>query len=58
MKIEITGHPIRHKKRLKELRLKLENDGAEVEVIYKITDHITIKREHTESKDKPGKDES
>ena len=48
MKIEITGHPIRHKKRLKELRLQLENDGAEVEVIYKITDHITIKREHRE----------
>ncbi len=46
MKIKITGHPIRHKKRIKELRLQLENDGAEVEVIYKITDHITIKREH------------
>ncbi len=46
MKIKITGHPIRHKKRLKEIRLQLENDGAEVEVIYENTDHITIKREH------------
>jgi len=58
MKIEITGHPIRHKERLKELRLQLEKDGADVEVIYKNTDHITIKREHRESKDKPDKNES
>ena len=46
MKIKITGHPIRHKERLKELSLQLEKDGAEVEVIYENTDHITIKREH------------
>ena len=58
MKIKITGHPIRHKERLKELSLQLEKDGAEVEVIYENTDHITIKRENNESKDKPHKNES
>ena len=58
MKIEITGNAVRHKKRIKELRLQLEKDGAEVEVIYENTDHITIKREDNESKDKRDKNES
>ena len=58
MKIKITGHPIRHKERLKELSLQLEKDGAEVEVTYENTDHITIKRENNESKDKRDKNES
>ena len=54
-KIKITGNAVRHKKRIKELRLQLESTGAEVEVVYENTNHIKIENENGESKDKPSK---
>jgi hypothetical protein len=58
-KIKITGNAVRHKKRIKEIRLELENEDTEVEVVYENTNHIKIERiENRTSKDKPSKNES
>tara|TARA_R110001632_G_scaffold2092_1_gene9230 strand:+ start:1424 stop:1582 length:159 start_codon:yes stop_codon:yes gene_type:complete len=48
MKIKITGNAVRHKKRIKELRLQLESTGAEVEVVYENTNYIKIENINTE----------
>ncbi len=54
--IKIVGHPIRHKKRIKEIQARFLDSGAEVEVYYENTNHITITNEDRESKDNPSKD--
>ena len=48
MKIKITGNAVRHKKRIKELRLQFESTGAEVEVVYENTNHIKIENINTD----------
>lgn len=58
MTVKIFGHPIRHKERLKELEAQFKRDGVAIEVIYKNTNHISIRNENREGKDKPGKNES
>ena len=49
-KIKITGNAVRHKKRIKELRLELENENTEVEVVYENTNHIKIQRIENQQK--------
>jgi len=49
--ITITGHPIRHKKRIEEIEQRFLDSGADVEVIYKNINHISIKNENRENKD-------
>jgi len=49
--IIITGHPIRHKKRIQEIQARFLDSGADVEVIYKNINHIIIKNENRENKD-------
>ena len=56
--IKIVGHPIRHKKRIKEIQARFLDSGAEVEVCYENTNHITITNENRESKDREDKNES
>ena len=56
--ILITGHPIRHKKRIQEIQAKFLDSGADVEVIYKNIDHIIIKNENRKGKYKQDKNES
>ena len=58
MAIKIVGNPIRHKKRIAEMRERFESSGEQVEVIYENTDHITITNESGKDKDKPGKNKS
>jgi hypothetical protein len=50
--IKITGNYIRHKKRIKEMKQIFEEAGAEVEVIYKKTNHIKIVDTTLKSKNK------
>ena len=45
MAIKIVGNPVRHKKRIAEIRERFESSGEQVEVIYENTDHITITNE-------------
>ena len=45
MAIKIVGNPVRHKKRIAEMRERFESSGEQVEVIYQNTDHITITNE-------------
>ena len=40
--IKIVGHPIRHKKRMKEIEARFKGSGEEVNMVYKNTNHITI----------------
>lgn len=54
--IKIVGHPIRHKKRIKEIQARFLDSGADVEVCYENTNHITITNENRKGKDKPSKD--
>jgi|TARA_R100000479_G_C6391280_1_gene205255 hypothetical protein len=56
--IVITGHPIRHKKRIQEIQARFLDSGAEVEVHYENTDHITITNENRKGKYKQDKNES
>ena len=56
--IKIVGHPIRHKKRIKEMQARFLDSGEDVEVHYENTNHITITNESGKDKDKPGKNES
>ena len=49
-KIKITGNAVRHKKRIKELRLQFESTGAEVEIVYENTNHIKIERIENQQK--------
>ena len=56
--IKIVGHPIRHKKRIKEIQATFLDSGAEVDVCYENTNHITITNENRESKDREDKNES
>tara|TARA_R100000353_G_scaffold145939_1_gene104730 strand:+ start:9366 stop:9539 length:174 start_codon:yes stop_codon:yes gene_type:complete len=56
--IKITGHPIRHKKRIQEIQARFLDSGEDVEVEYKNQNHILIVNESTEGKDKPGKNKS
>ena len=58
MAIKIVGNPVRHKKRIEEMRKRFESSGEQVEVIYKNTNHISIINESGKDKDKPGKNES
>ena len=53
--IVITGHPIRHKKRIQEIQASFLDSGADVEVIYKNIDHIIIKNENGKNKDQQNK---
>lgn len=55
-KIKIVGHPIRHKKRIKEIQARFLDSGADVEVCYENTNHITITNENRESKDRKDKE--
>lgn len=50
--IKIIGNYIRHKKRIKEMKQIFEEAGAEVEVIYKKTNHIKIVDTTLKSKNK------
>ena len=43
--IKIVGHPIRHKKRIKEIQARFLDSGENVEVHYENTNHITITNE-------------
>ncbi len=43
--IKIVGHPIRHKKRIKEIQARFLDSGEDVEVHYENTNHITITNE-------------
>ena len=52
MTVKVFAHPIRHKERLKELEAQFKRDGVAIEIIYKNTNHITIKNENRVSKDK------
>ena len=54
--IKIVGHSIRHKKRIKEIQARFLDSGAEVEVCYENTNHITITNEDRESKDREDKE--
>ena len=54
--IKIVGHPIRHKKRINEIQSRFLDSGADVEVCYKNTNHITITNENRESKDREDKE--
>lgn len=56
--IKIVGHPIRHKKRMKEIEARFKGSGEEVNMVYKNTNHISIRNENREGKDKQGKNES
>ena len=56
--IVITGHPIRHKKRIQEIQARFLDSNADVEVIYKNIDHIIIKNENRKGKDKQYKNKS
>ena len=56
--IKITGHPIRHKKRIREIQARFLDSGEDVEVEYKNQNHITIINENRESKNQQGKAES
>ena len=56
--IKIVGHPIRHKKRIKEIQARFLDSGADVDVCYENTNHITITNENRESKDRKDKNES
>jgi antitoxin component of MazEF toxin-antitoxin module len=56
--IKITGHPIRHKKRIQEMQARFLDSGEDVEVEYKNQNHILITNENRESKDQQGKAES
>jgi len=56
--IKIVGHPIRHKKRIKEIQARFLDSGEDVEVHYENTNHITITNENRESKDREDKNES
>ena len=56
--IKIVGHPIRHKKRIQEIQARFLDSGADVEIHYENTDHITITYENGEGKDKQDKNES
>jgi hypothetical protein len=56
--IKITGHPIRHKKRIKEMQARFLDSGEDVEVHYENTNHITITNENTESKNRKDKNKS
>lgn len=58
MTVKIFAHPIRHKERLKELEAQFKRDGVDIEIIYKNTNHIRIRNENREGKDKQGKNES
>lgn len=58
MAIKIVGHPIRHKKRIKEIQARFLDSGEDVEVHYENTDHITITNENGESKDRKDKNKS
>ena len=49
--IIITGHPIRHKKRIQEIQARFLDSGADVEVIYKNINHIIIKNENRKNQD-------
>ena len=49
-KIKITGNAVRHKKRIKELCLELENENTEVEIVYENTNHIKIQRIENQQK--------
>ena len=49
-KIKITGNAVRHKKRIKELRLELENENTEVEIVYENTNYIKIQRIENQQK--------
>jgi len=53
--IKIVGHPLRHKKRIKEMQARFLDSGAEVEVEYKNQNHITITNETRENKDQSNK---
>ena len=50
--IKIIGNYIRHKKRIEEIKQIFEEAGAEVEVIYKKTNHIKIVDTTLNSKNK------
>ena len=50
--IKIIGNYIRHKKRIEEMKQIFEEAGAEVEVIYKKTNHIKIVDTTLKSKNK------
>ena len=54
--IKIVGHPIRHKKRINEIQARFLDSGADVEVYYENTNHITITNENRESKDREDKE--
>jgi hypothetical protein len=56
--IKITGHPIRHKKRIQEMQARFLDSGEDVEIQYKNQNHITIINENRESKDQQGQTES
>ena len=56
--IKITGHPIRHKKRIREIQARFLDSGEDVEVEYKNQNHITIINENRKSKDQQGQAES
>ncbi len=43
--IKIVGHPIRHKKRIREIQARFLDSGEDVEVHYENTNHITITNE-------------
>ena len=43
--IKIVGHPIRHKKRIREIQARFLDSGEDVEVCYENTNHITITNE-------------
>jgi len=53
--ITITGHPIRHKKRIKEIEQRFLDSGVDVEVIYKNINHISIKNEDGKNQDQQNK---
>ena len=54
--IKIVGHPIRHKKRIREIQARFLDSGEDVEVHYVNTNHITITNENRESKDREDKE--
>ena len=56
--IKIVGNPVRHKRRIQEMRDSFIQTGEQVEVIYKNTNHILITHENRESKDREDKNES
>jgi len=56
--IKIVGHPIRHKKRIREMQARFLDSGEDVEVHYKNTNHITITNENGKGKYKQDKNES